>query len=430
MEHRAKIIGATLLCLACASQALTLGRIRGAALLGKPLNVVVPIQMDAGEDAASLCFSADVFHANARQEASRVRVLIEATAQAQLANLRILSSALVDEPVVTVYLNTGCGQKTTHRYVLLADLPSEVDVPSAPPVPAAKTKTALASTQSVESDAANKRVKVKTARVSSNSTPINKKVEQVKGQSKLKLDSLELLSDRIANLDSFMTFAPTEDTLRNLQKMQILEGDVKALRSAASKNEVSLLDLKTRLQKAESERLPRALIYSLAVLLLASLATLAYLWSRLRPVQASAVKTWADSIAAKQASAVAESAVFERLDGSNSLPENNVNMTEMTHPTLDDPIATEVLQRSIDRAPLAAKPSAPRDLDLSDLFGHSAFSLVSAPALAKPPLLPDEPTAEDQAGHTTAPQGSSNLIDFDLPQTSKQTKVQIKHRVL
>ena len=81
MEHRAKIIGIALLCVALGSQALTLGRIRGAAVVGRPLDMVVPVQMDAGEDASSLCFDADVFHADTRQDASRVRVVVEPMAQ-------------------------------------------------------------------------------------------------------------------------------------------------------------------------------------------------------------------------------------------------------------------------------------------------------------------------------------------------------------
>ena len=104
MEYRANIVGVVLLCVAFGSEALTLGRVRGAALVGQPLDMVVPVQMDAGEDASSLCFDADVFHADTRQEASRVRVVVEATAQPQTVNVRVLSSAVVDEPVVTVYL--------------------------------------------------------------------------------------------------------------------------------------------------------------------------------------------------------------------------------------------------------------------------------------------------------------------------------------
>lgn len=326
MEHRANIVGVALLCVAFSSEALTLGRIRGAALVGKPLDMVVPVQLDAGEDAASLCFDAEVFHADTRQDTSRVRVVVEATGQPQTTNVRIMSSAVVDEPMVTVYLRTGCGQKTTRRYVLLADLPSEVAAPAArltpltalPPAragsipatsssassssssgasagapqaePTAKAKTVREPRPATRPETGNKRVEGKTAVVAPKRAPTE--VKTPTGQSRLKLDSLELLSDRVANLDSFMTFDAPEDALRNMQKIQSLEVAVKAGLALAAKNEVSLIDLKARLQKAESERFPSGLLYGLIALVLACLAAVAFLWHRQRRVPADDDAWW------------------------------------------------------------------------------------------------------------------------------------------
>ncbi|MDO8450320.1 MAG: hypothetical protein Q7T10_16095 [Rhodoferax sp.] len=321
MEHRAKIIGIALLCVALGSEALTLGRIRGAALVGRPLDMVVPVQMDAGEDASSLCFDAEVFHADTRQDASRVRVVVEATAQPHTANVRILSSAMVDEPVVTVYLRTGCGQKTSRRYVLLADLQSEVAAPTTPlvvpasaptpvpsktnlaptaPVSSAKAPAARVPKQTVRSRVDSKRPDSKAvAPVHQEAMSGNKgKVALSAGQSRLKLDPLELLSDRVANLDADMTFPPSEDALRNMQKTQALEEDVKVLRALAAKNEVNLVDLKSRLQKAESERFPSGLIYGLMALVLACLVAVALLWNRQRRAPTTGDEWWSGSLAA------------------------------------------------------------------------------------------------------------------------------------
>jgi len=329
LEHRANIVGVALLCVAFSSEALTLGRIRGAALLGKPLDMVVPVQMDAGEDAASLCFDAEVFHADTRQDTRRVRVVVEATGQPQTANVRIMSSAVVDEPVVTVYLRTGCGQKTTRRYVLLADFPSEVAAPAArltplavlPPArtgsipatsasadassgapqaePTPKAKTVREPRPATRPETVNKRVEGKTAVVAPKRAPTEVKTPTGRptGQSRLKLDPLELLSDRVANLDSFMTFDAPEDALRNMQKIQSLEVAVKAGLALAAKNEASLVDLKARLQKAESERLPGGLLYGLIALVLACLAAVAFLWHRQRRVPADGDAWWNGAIA-------------------------------------------------------------------------------------------------------------------------------------
>ena len=328
-EHRAIIIGVGLLFAAFASDALTLGRVTGAALIGKPLDIAVQVQMDAGEDTSSLCFDADVFHADARQDPSRVRVNVEATAQAHVANVRILSAVLVDEPVVTIYLRTGCGQKTTRRYVLLADFPSEVAAPLVPlvapvptdlpaaepiastaavtapaaapvtPVPVAKTKVVAAPRQMVRPETDRKRPEAKPAVASSKSAKPEKAGPAVRaaGQPRLKLDPLEQLSNRIASLESSTPATPPEDALRDMQRTKTLEGDVKALLALAAKNEASLADLKARLQLAEAERFPSGVIYGLVALVFASLAAVAWLWRRQRQLLPGGDAWWSGATA-------------------------------------------------------------------------------------------------------------------------------------
>lgn len=336
MEHRTKIVGLALLCVAFSSAALTLGRARGAVLIGQPLELAVQIQLDAGEDPSSLCFEAEVFHADTRQDASQVRVLVEPITPGQMANVRVLSSALVDEPVVTVYLRTGCVQKTSRRYVLLADLASEVVAPPTVPVPrsvaapaqapikpnlppAAAVSAKSPATASAAPPAAaaspakakrvatlktvagrgndGKRPEVKVSIDSAKPAPADKKPKPARsgGQSRLKLDPVDLLSDRIANLDSFMTFAPTEDALLNIKKVQKLEADVKAMRDATLKSEASLVDLRARLQKAEASRFPEVAIYGLMALVIACLAGLAWLWNRQRRAAPGSLDWWSDS---------------------------------------------------------------------------------------------------------------------------------------
>ena len=138
------------------AQALGLGRLQGTALIGRPLEVSVQIQTDPGEDSAALCLDVEVFHADARQDQRLVRLTLDALPAGQIATARIVSLTPVDEPVVTVLLRAGCAQKTTRRYVLLADPPVEVLAPVVPlvapaalvepaaPVAAAATPTPVA----------------------------------------------------------------------------------------------------------------------------------------------------------------------------------------------------------------------------------------------------------------------------------------------
>ena len=76
MEHRKKILGTGLflLLIAFGSQALTLGRASSSALIGRSLDLAIAVQVDAGESAAALCFDAEVFHGDVRQDPGRVTV--------------------------------------------------------------------------------------------------------------------------------------------------------------------------------------------------------------------------------------------------------------------------------------------------------------------------------------------------------------------
>lgn len=324
MEIKAKLVGVAslLLCVSFASEALTLGRIRGAALIGKPLDMVVQIQTEPGEDAASLCFEAEVFHADVRQDPSRVQVLIESTPEALSGLVRVRSLSLIDEPIVSLYLRTSCGQKTSRRYVLLADLASEVDPPvvaqlmaatravAARPIPDAPSKSLPAArVASARRSAESSPVGAPVARkVKAATPPPPKPVVSAKtaGQPRLTLDSLELLTDRVSTLEAAPPAAPPEAVLRDSQKMQSLEGDVKALLALAAKNEANLTDLRARLQQAEAERFPTWVIYALSGLVLACLALMAWMWTRLRRGQEQGDDWWSASVAVMPPLAAAE----------------------------------------------------------------------------------------------------------------------------
>lgn len=90
LESRA--LGAVLLCAAVGAGAMTLGRVRGTALIGQPLDLSIQVQFDGEENASSLCMEADVFHADTRQDPARVKVSVGTTQQPQMATVRAESS--------------------------------------------------------------------------------------------------------------------------------------------------------------------------------------------------------------------------------------------------------------------------------------------------------------------------------------------------
>jgi len=113
------------------THALTLGPLRGNAVLGQALAVTVPVTFSADEDLLAPCFSAEVLYGDALLDGSRVSLTFEITAAERAGVVRLASAVKVDEPVVAINLKAGCTQKTARRYVVFADLPPEVLVSSA-----------------------------------------------------------------------------------------------------------------------------------------------------------------------------------------------------------------------------------------------------------------------------------------------------------
>ena len=413
---------------------------RGVAIVGQPLEVSVQVQLDAEESASSLCIEADVFHADTRQEPDRVQVFVDAPQQlSQAATVRISSSASVDEPIVTVYLKAGCAQKSTRRYVLLADFPSEPALPAAPmalplvvpSVPAGAPSAVSASgyreTPATDAGANSNspaqpafRAKATDARpaplanrVAADKPAVQRSVPRKKpdvsaqvqarapeklfekpktgppgNQSRLKLDSLVMLAERVTSLESSNTVQVAE-VLRDAQRLQSLEAEMKTLTALAAGNEVNLLELRARLQKAESERLPAQWVYALTALVVSCLAAMAYLWSRQRiaPQAGSPANAkddwWTGSRGAPLTPASAPAYVTGNVRDAEAEPAS-------THPTV--PVAISPMLPRLHDA-----PESEVDVSLVEMSESNFDKLIASgqshSALRKGPLpAPVEPT--------------------------------------
>ncbi len=334
-----------LLLAATSSSAVSLGRHRGAALIGRPLDISVQAVFDAQEDPAGLCLDADVFYGDSKLGKSRVRVTAEKiSSSAPESVIHIRTSVPIDEPVVTLYLRVGCQQKTEKRYVVLADMASEV-APGALPVitpqaarsaPVVNTPPASDSSISAASAAAD-RAAARAARRkrfgSSNNDPAaasgaaastallaippaeapaatsprrGKKAEKdnrasAKSGARLKLEPLDLTIERDPQLKSSSELLSTplstqersaaaalwraltaqpQDILRDAEKFQAIEESVRNLQVQAKKNQVVIENLTRQVKQAQSERYANALVYALGIFLLIALAALAYLLRR------------------------------------------------------------------------------------------------------------------------------------------------------
>ena len=122
-----------------AAHAMGVGRPSTRALLGDTLRLTVPLRLEPGEQVNDDCLSADVYFGDDKVAAAAVSVSLLPTeaappqaAQALARTLLVRTTALINEPVVTVYLSAGCEARITRKIVALADPPSSaISAPAA-----------------------------------------------------------------------------------------------------------------------------------------------------------------------------------------------------------------------------------------------------------------------------------------------------------
>jgi len=295
-----------------AAQAMTLGELQGETLIGRSLDVSIPVQSSAGDALSEGCVRADVYYGEAQQGTPRITL--------QENRLRVQLAETVNEPVVRVQLRTFCGASQMRSYVLLADLPPDFSAnvavntppaatPTAPEAPgasfapaavvlpqAAPTRAAKPARSATQKQAAStgksKKIarKPKPAATKRPSTPKPAAVQQAK--SVLKLDPLEILSDRMDNLEFNMPFVPAEDALLQSRQIAALQQEVKSMRELAVKNDGALLALRSQLEQAQSRQMSTNLLYALIAVLLATVAGLAWLWHSQKKLTVAAQSWW------------------------------------------------------------------------------------------------------------------------------------------
>lgn len=336
-------VGCILLSGVVGTQAATLGRHSGAAVIGRPLDLRVHALLAPGEDFNDLCVQSDVFYGDTQVSPGAVRVTPQRSAPDAEASLRVQSSVPVDEPVVTVYVRTGCSAPFSRRYVLLADPVTEAQsapasgasaaaaavtprqLPSAASVTGSTGTTASAAPQAalerpsvlgpVAAPVKPARERIKPA-VSATKPPSVVRRPAAPATPRLELDpvdvSLSLDRDPVLKLSVSMLSSPSsseeeraaaarlwkainaspEDILRDNQKLEVLEAEAKGLREQESRNKAELEVLAAKL---EQSRYLHWIAYALGASLIAALAALVFVWRRRGQASAgddSAARAW------------------------------------------------------------------------------------------------------------------------------------------
>jgi len=116
-------LAAALWVAAAPAKALGFGRIGNTTQLGQTLNFAAAIRLDNDETLSRECVAAEVLVGDNKLQPGQVRVTLEAAAAPNERLVRVTTSAIVDEPVVTVSVSVGCTSKITRRFVAFIDPP-------------------------------------------------------------------------------------------------------------------------------------------------------------------------------------------------------------------------------------------------------------------------------------------------------------------
>ena len=116
-------IGSALLLAANSAQALGFGRVSNGTQLGQTLNFAAAVHLEADETLGRDCVSAEVFSGDSKLQPGQIRVTLEGSANSTDRIVRVTSSALIDEPIMTVSVTLGCSAKVTRKFVAFIDPP-------------------------------------------------------------------------------------------------------------------------------------------------------------------------------------------------------------------------------------------------------------------------------------------------------------------
>lgn len=167
MSHIHRLVLAILLGALQPGFAMQLGASKGTAVFGRPLDLTIPVRFDAPIEDPFNCFSAEVFQADTKFDAGRVRVDITPASNGLDAMVRIRSNTAVIEPWAKVILRNNCGAKVTRQYDFLTEFVA--DMPANNPQTESVANNNLPSTNTVSNLSAKQSAQTATV---SNALPL------------------------------------------------------------------------------------------------------------------------------------------------------------------------------------------------------------------------------------------------------------------
>ncbi len=398
--------------------ALSLGNTQGQVQLGSPIDLVFPVQPDAGQTAESSCITADVWMGNAALTSGQVLV----TAQEQ--SVRVRTTAPVYEPLITLKLRAGCTGGVSRSYTFFADPPKSLaasvvpidlsTIQFSPPVaasrPAAVKNTAPANKAP---RAAKKAVNPKAALaqplaaaaapaaaatvIAEPATPKESIQEPAPAPAsaekpRLRIEPLEGLDTPTDSTppsqseEQSVTSAAIDPETQalldaNQTRLEALEKQLLSMQSQLTNNRAATTSLQSQLVQAQNPDLPLWVHIMLGLLALA-LATIAWLMQRIKKERHTAQSAWANTVLAAEDSVHSAS-----VDTRATTPASAFNEVERKAPPAANTVAVTEASVANAHAPGADTQPATALPDLEEAELYAAF---------EPPITPvTPPTASE-----------------------------------
>lgn len=342
---------------ACAlgASALSLGPSRGTVVLGAPVDLTIEVQPDPGMDLASSCLAVQLVAGDVPVSAAQVRITPWPDMPGRRPAIRVQSSDIVREPVLTATVTAGCSGAVSRTYTYLTELPGSVAPGVAPldvtrlsspvratpqravqPAPVASASAAaeatVASTASSGRTLAGAEAPVpapppapKPPRKATVKPPTSAAAAAAQAQPttsapRLVMEPLDLEGLAGLRISTELAQPPTpEDSPQRAQaaalwkalnaepgqedpRVHTLQSQLTQAQAQAGQERAQVVQLQAQLNEAQSEGVPSWWLYALGLALAGASAAAGWLAWRLRQAHHHATAAWHEAAAMQPAS--------------------------------------------------------------------------------------------------------------------------------
>lgn len=338
---------------ACAlgASALSLGPSRGTVVLGAPVDLTIEVQPDPGMDLASSCLAVQLVAGDVPVSAAQVRITPWPDMPGRRPAIRVQSSDIVREPVLTATVTAGCSGAVSRTYTYLTELPGSVAPGAAPldvtrlsspvratpqravqpaPVASAAAEATVASTASSGRTLAGVEAPVpapppapKPPRKATAKPPTSAaaaaQAQPTTSAPRLVMEPLDLEGVAGLRISTELAQSPTpEDSPQRAQaaalwkalnaepgqedpRVHTLQSQLTQAQAQAGQERAQVVQLQAQLNEAQSEGVPSWWLYALGLALAGTSALAGGLAWRLRQARSHAADAWHEAAAMQPA---------------------------------------------------------------------------------------------------------------------------------